>query len=426
MSIPSSAKWGLVAMFFITSFLYLCVPDNAQTAAGSLSEKFLMNAQGARSFLKQRTTCFLKACFNISSLSTGLFLETIFQFCLSKEIEMNFGETKLDDPLIHIAVVACGDRLEETLISIKSSLMFTKRSIFYHIFTEEELRSGFIDGIESWPERYRSNLQYQLYPISYPEDGNAKNWKKLFKPCASQRLFLPMVLSKDIDSIIYVDTDIIFLTDVLQLWSIFTKFNSTQLSALSIEHEDKRMGWYSRFARHPYYGITGVNSGVMLMNLTRIRKVRYKNDIKPSLMMWKDMLLPLYNKYRYNITWGDQDLLNIVFHHNPDMLYVFSCEWNYRPDHCMYGQLCKIAKDTGVKVVHGCRRVYHNEKQPTFKAVYETIKSYKFGDELHYLNQVMEKNLKETENTYCGKEYESILKGLSQNIEQLNDSMLID
>lgn len=56
---------------------------------------------------------------------------------------------------------------------------------------------------------------------------------------------------------------------------------------------------------------------VMLMNLTRMRNSVFKNDLQPNRLGWGEMLLPLYHKYRYNITWGDQDLLNIVFHHNP-------------------------------------------------------------------------------------------------------------
>lgn len=34
------------------------------------------------------------------------------------------------------------------------------------------------------------------------------------------------------------------------------------------------------------------------------------------------------------------------------------------------------ARDEGVKVMHGNRGVYHNEKQPAFKAVYEAIRDY--------------------------------------------------
>lgn len=34
-------------------------------------------------------------------------------------------------------------------------------------------------------------------------------------------------------------------------------------------------------------------------------------------LRWEELLMPLLQKYRLNITWGDQDLLNIIFHHNP-------------------------------------------------------------------------------------------------------------
>lgn len=36
-------------------------------------------------------------------------------------------------------------------------------------------------------------------------------------------------------------------------------------------------------------------------------------------LQWGEILKPLLQKYKLNITWGDQDLLNIIFHHNPGM-----------------------------------------------------------------------------------------------------------
>lgn len=81
----------------------------------------------------------------------------------------------------------------------------------------------FFTRINAWPIHFRKNLLYTLYPITYPDDGNQKNWKKLFKPCASQRLFLPLVLSEAIDSVLYVDTDILFLNAVEEFWSFFNK-----------------------------------------------------------------------------------------------------------------------------------------------------------------------------------------------------------
>lgn len=74
----------------------------------------------------------------------------------------------------------------------------------------------------------------------------------------------------------YVDSDVLFLQPVDHLWAFLSQFNSSQLAAMAPEHEEPRIAWYSRFARHPFYGSTGVNSGVMLMNMTRMRSMFFK------------------------------------------------------------------------------------------------------------------------------------------------------
>lgn len=84
------------------------------------------------------------------------------------------------------------------------------------------------------------------------------------------------VILKDVDSLLYVDTDVLFLRPVDDIWKLLRQFNATQLAAMAPEHEIPKIGWYSRFARHPFYGSAGVNSGVMLMNLTRIRSAQFK------------------------------------------------------------------------------------------------------------------------------------------------------
>lgn len=42
------------------------------------------------------------------------------------------------------------------------------------------------------------------------------------------------------------------------------------------------------------------------MNLTRMRKFK-----------WVDYMLPIYKQYKLKITWGDQDIINIIFHYHP-------------------------------------------------------------------------------------------------------------
>lgn len=127
------------------------------------------------------------------------------------------------------------------------------------------------------------------------------------------------------------------------------------------ESESKKIGWYSRFARHPYYGDNGINSGVMLMNLKKMR-----------LINWEQSLLPIYNQYHTNLVWGDQDILNIYFHLHPDELNLLPCEFNYRPDHCIYMSLCEV-KD-GIKILHGNRGYFHKDQnQPIFSQIYSAF-----------------------------------------------------
>lgn len=111
---------------------------------------------------------------------------------------------------------------------------------------------------------------------------------------------------------LYVDTDTLFMTPVDRVWQLFAQFNASQIAGLSPEHEDKNVGWYNRFARHPFYGSMGINSGVMLMNLTRMREFK-----------WVEYILPLYKEYKLKITWGDQDLINILFYYHPGTTHWF-------------------------------------------------------------------------------------------------------
>ncbi|XP_041672648.1 glucoside xylosyltransferase 2 [Cheilinus undulatus] len=328
------------------------------------------------------------------------------------------------EEVMHLAVVACGNRLDETLTMLKSAVLFSIKRIRFHIFAEDLLAPLFKERLNQWPRSVIAKFQYSIYPITFSV-GNTDEWKKLFKPCAAQRLFLPVILT-EVDSLLYVDTDVLFLRPMDDIWSILKSFNSTQLAAMAPEHEVPKIGWYSRFARHPFYGVTGVNSGVMLMNLTRIRSTAFKNSMIPNGLPWEDLLHPLYQKYKNHITWGDQDLLNIIFHYNPECLFIFSCQWNYRPDHCMYGSNCKGAEEEGVSILHGNRGVYHDDKQPAFKVLYDVIKEFPFEDNMFQsLFYPIQTKFLDTVNTLCGRIPQVFLKQIERTMKKAFEEKVV-
>lgn len=51
------------------------------------------------------------------------------------------------EPPMHLAVVACGERLEETLTMIKSAVLFSIRRLYLHIFAEDQLHASFTEAV---------------------------------------------------------------------------------------------------------------------------------------------------------------------------------------------------------------------------------------------------------------------------------------
>ncbi|XP_001943688.2 glucoside xylosyltransferase 1 [Acyrthosiphon pisum] len=299
--------------------------------------------------------------------------------------------TKKNEEVV-IAAVICGNRTSQALVMIKSAIVFRGNSdLRIVVIAEKNIQQEFDETLRYWRLLTNDSFSYEIHSIIFPKE-HSDEWRKLFQPCASERLFLPTVLNH-LDSILYVDTDTLFLSSVEDVWKHFSQMNSSQLAAMVPEHEDMNVGWYNRFANHPYYGKLGLNSGVMLMNLTRMREFD-----------WISRLAPVLEKYRLYLTWGDQDIINVIFHDHPDKVYVYPCRYNYRSDHCMYMSNCKSAEEDGVAVLHGSRSTFQTNKQPAFRALFNAMSQYQLGsDPVKYLLEASASLLNETTSTNCGR-----------------------
>ncbi|GFO27022.1 glucoside xylosyltransferase 1, partial [Plakobranchus ocellatus] len=282
---------------------------------------------------------------------------------------------------VHLCVVVCGTRGQETMTMLKSATMVTPLniSLIFHIFAEPEIQNFFQDELDLWPLVHRHRLSYHIYNVTFPDSSTTNAWKKLFKPCASQRLFLPNLL-QSVERLIYVDTDTVFLESLTHLWEMFNDFNSSQLAGLVGEAEAGYAAWYNRFANHPFYGKFGLNSGVMLMDLNRLRQTSWLSDMQR-----------LFLQYRLALPWGDQDLINIYFAFHPDQMYLMPCKWNYRNDHCRYSSNCVSAEESGVSVLHGSRRTFESGKEPVLQIIHRAFSKYQLGDdmEFHFLENLV-------------------------------------
>lgn len=93
---------------------------------------------------------------------------------------------------VTICVVVCGDRIDEALTMLKSALVFTHRFLQFIILAETNLIPAFNEKLAEWKLLSNKTFDFIVKSITFPKGSDAAMWKKLFKPCAAQRLFLPV------------------------------------------------------------------------------------------------------------------------------------------------------------------------------------------------------------------------------------------
>uniref|UniRef100_A0A6A7G324 UDP-D-xylose:beta-D-glucoside alpha-1,3-D-xylosyltransferase n=1 Tax=Hirondellea gigas TaxID=1518452 RepID=A0A6A7G324_9CRUS len=209
--------------------------------------------------------------------------------------------------------------------------------------------------------------------------------RNMFRECATERLFLPQMLPTE-DALIYLDTDLIFMRPPEELWHHFYNFNEKQVAAMApcLFHYGT-----SPTSKTPYYGRTGLNAGVMHMNLTRM-----KHNFPDG--GWIQANMAAFDQYKEAIALADQDILNIVFNKHPDLLYELECDWNYRAFQCSNGSNhCPITDTQGTSIIHGNALTFVSSKESKIKAVYDSWRHHVLGAPLRQLYTGMRERLRE-------------------------------
>lgn len=92
-------------------------------------------------------------------------------------------------PTIHVSAVVCGDRAIEATTMLKSTTLFTKRTVQLHVVAEDQLHDDLKNIFNQWHTVQSGKVMFKIYSLHFPGE-KFDEWKRLFKPCASQRLFL--------------------------------------------------------------------------------------------------------------------------------------------------------------------------------------------------------------------------------------------
>mmetsp|Transcript_54137 Transcript_54137/g.171791 ORF Transcript_54137/g.171791 Transcript_54137/m.171791 type:complete len:350 (-) Transcript_54137:93-1142(-) len=210
----------------------------------------------------------------------------------------------------------------------------------------------------------------QGYPVklhAVPDFPIPKEYD-MWRRCASQRIFLPDRYDMaGLDAVLYLDSDVVVLEDIQNLWDMFDLFHEQQLVGMAeeaVENESHYTKWYSNKKScktcRRFFGKFGLNSGVMLMNLTRIRNSNFHSEILNSLKVFSRA--SPFKRYSgksrmiHREFVGDQDAYNQVLFYYPRYVFVLPCKWNKRSD-----DYCR--KDGSSGILHGNRGIFHDNKR---------------------------------------------------------------
>ncbi|XP_071945653.1 xyloside xylosyltransferase 1-like [Antedon mediterranea] len=151
------------------------------------------------------------------------------------------------------------------------------------------------------------------------------------------------VMPEYVHRLVMLDTDLIFKTDIKQLFAYFDLFKGNNVIGIAHEQQPVYRHLFSLYRSQnrgtlvgnpPPNGLTGFNSGVLLLDLDRMRR----NTLYHKYLDGTNLKL-LTEKYHFKGHLGDQDFFSLLSLEHPDLFHVLPCSWNR--------QLCVWWRDKG-------------------------------------------------------------------------------
>ena len=261
---------------------------------------------------------------------------------------------------IHVMIVVCnehkngkeeqdGSRMllqAETLL--KTLVLFSSRPITVHLAHNDHT---IVNQIEAAVGKFGKGDWLRIAAVSIEYPPGMEDMINQYKICATAKIFFPDLLP-EVEAGISLDTDILLLGDPALLWDrfgLFSPFTSLALAPVDAVYSIKKEN-----PRIPFYGLpgTGLNSGVMLMNLTRLRALPGGGFTGTVRSIW--------DEYKGNLPFPDQDIINMVGAQSPYLIQPLPCEWNFIIWQCRT-KSCPAASLDGIALLHVAGGVFSTD-----------------------------------------------------------------
>ncbi|XP_062571612.1 xyloside xylosyltransferase 1-like [Saccostrea cucullata] len=273
----------------------------------------------------------------------------------------------------------------ETLIQSiyrKSSI-----SLYFHIICDSDGKTVANSTIRRYASKETKIMFHDVFDVTRKVKEQITQMQTFFSPSSKgyygdPLFFLSIVLHRVIplDRVIMLDVDLKFDEDIKDLFEFFSEFSDGNIIGIAREnqpvyrhlfHQYRGKNPSTRVGAPPPNGLTGFNSGVLLLNLEKMRQSNAYNSLIDS----PQTLERLTQKYLFKGHLGDQDFYTLVSLEDESLFYILPCGWNR--------QLCVWWRDNGYSQVfdqyYTCSekiKIYHgncNSKIPTLSWESETL-----------------------------------------------------
>ncbi|KAA3677636.1 glycosyltransferase-like protein LARGE [Paragonimus westermani] len=239
----------------------------------------------------------------------------------------------------------CFFEIADKRVKICSSPSTTQWSLIrIHWIADENM----LDAMGNWFQQLQwKEVELNLYSVDKLM-SHVPNFPapRTSGPATVFKMSIPYILPLDITKVLFLDTDVLFNDDVRTLWAYFEQFLPTQVScpngldryvlyskcceALGAACEQMPECQSScqltyRFMRVSFTVIRsipdqGINSGIMLLNLAKLRSIGWDEIWKRAAANQLSLISKLWL--------GDQGIFNTALISRPELLYRLPCEWN--------------------------------------------------------------------------------------------------
>ncbi|KAK2711137.1 xyloside xylosyltransferase 1-like isoform X2 [Artemia franciscana] len=171
------------------------------------------------------------------------------------------------------------------------------------------------------------------------------------------RPLFPKIFSYE--KVIALDVDLDFRCSIKLLHKQFENLYENNIAALAYNQSPYyRRAFRSYRIKNPgthigdfFPGYQGLNTGVMLMNLEKMRSSKVYNSYFTHAS-----LKTLFRKYNMTSLLGDQDFFTVLGAEHPDLFYILDCTFNRQMDsfefsHSLFDKYHKCDED--INIYHG-------------------------------------------------------------------------